>query len=79
MASGMLIWGQTVLQPHLHGIVFLIYWMTCFAFAFASIIIALMDVRAMLRNIKHQRATLVKRAAQSIEQPDETRCSNFAE
>ena len=30
LAVGMLIWGQTVLEPHLKGVVYLIYWFGCF-------------------------------------------------
>ncbi len=67
-ASGMLIWGHTILTPHLKGMGFLIYWTVCFLFTIASIVIALLDVRAMLRNIRNERAELFRRALRDIEQ-----------
>lgn len=72
MASGMLIWGHTILQSYLQGIPFVIYWGTCFAFTIASIVIALLDVRAMLRNIKVERMTLAKRTMREVQQAEQT-------
>ena len=76
MASGMLIWGHTILQSYLQGIPFVIYWGICFAFTIASIVIALLDVRAMLRNIKVERVTLAKRAMREIQQAEQTENAN---
>jgi len=68
VASGMLIWGHTILASYLKGIGFLIYWALCFLFTIASIVIALLDVRAMLRNIRNERKALLRRALKDIKQ-----------
>ena len=50
LASGMLIWGQTVLQDRLDGMTYLVYWAFCFLFTMAAVVVAtlhgilLMDV-----------------------------------
>jgi len=66
VASGMLIWGHTILEPHLKGLTFLIYWIVCFLFTIASIVIALWDVHAMLRNIRKERLNLFRHALKDI-------------
>jgi hypothetical protein len=66
VASGMLIWGRTILEPHLQGLGFLIYWIVCFFFTIASIVIALLDVHVMLRNIRKERLELFRRALKDI-------------
>ena len=66
VASGMLIWGHTILAPHLQGLGFLIYWVVCFLFTTASIIIALLDVNALLRNIRKERLEHFRRAMKDI-------------
>jgi len=68
VASGMLIWGHTILASHLKGLSFLIYWLVCFLFTIASIVIALLDARAMLRNIRKERLELFRRAMKDIKQ-----------
>ena len=71
VASGMLIWGHTILAPYLEGTGFLTYWLVCFAFAIASIIIALVDVHAILRNIRQERAALLRRVMRDIKEDTE--------
>jgi hypothetical protein len=44
MAIGLLAWGQTLLKPHLVGLVYLVYWLSCFAFVAFAILIALFDL-----------------------------------
>jgi hypothetical protein len=66
LAAGMLIWGHTFLESYLKGIGFLIYWMVCFFFTIASIVIALLDVRAVLRNVRSERMALLRRAMKDI-------------
>ena len=79
MAAGMLIWGQTILKPHLDGVPFIIYWTFCFLFTIAAVVIALLDVRAVRLRIKEERAELVARTLRDIEsqgknRSDETDC-----
>ena len=66
VTAGMLIWGHTILAPYLKGIGFLIYWMVCFLCTIASIVIALLDVHAVLRNIRSERMALLRRAMKDI-------------
>jgi len=67
MAAGMLIWGQTILQPYLDGIGFVLYWGLCFVFTISAILIALIDVRAVRQRVKNEHAELVARTLQEIE------------
>lgn len=66
MAAGMLIWGQTVLQPYLEGGWFLLYWFFCFGFTLGAIVIALIDVRAVRRRVKAEHRELLQRAIDDI-------------
>ncbi len=68
VAAGLLIWGQTILVPYLHGVVFLLYWLACFLFTIAAICIALLDVRAVRRRSKSERAELLRRTLEEIEE-----------
>jgi hypothetical protein len=71
VAAGMLIWGNTVLLPYLNGIGFIVYWLVCFLFTIASMVIALLDVRAVRRRIRNEHAELVQRTLKEIEQTKE--------
>jgi choline-glycine betaine transporter len=44
MAVGLLMWGQTLLKPHLHGLLYIVYWLACFAFVVLAMLIALFDM-----------------------------------
>ncbi|MEW6306416.1 MAG: hypothetical protein AB1705_23365 [Verrucomicrobiota bacterium] len=44
MAAGMLVWGESILKPHLKGLLFLVYWLGCFGFVLLAILIALFDL-----------------------------------
>jgi hypothetical protein len=68
VAAGMLIWGQTILKPHLEGVSFIIYWAFCFLFTIAAIFIALLDVRAVRRRSKEEHSDLIARTLQEIEE-----------
>ncbi len=68
VAGGMLIWGQTILAPHLKGWGFLIYWLICFFFTMAAIVIALLDVRAVRKKIRRQQQDLIE---QTLDELDE--------
>ena len=68
VAAGMLIWGQTVLLPHLRGVGFLIYWGICFLFTIGAIFIALLDVRAVRRRVRNEQAELLEQTMDDIKQ-----------
>lgn len=44
LAIGLLIWGQTLLKPHLHGLLFIVYWLACFAFTLLAMLTAMLDM-----------------------------------
>ena len=67
VAAGMLIWGQTLLQPYLQGLGFLIYWSFCFFFTFGAIFIALLDIRAMRRRTRREQRELLERTLSEVE------------
>ena len=73
VAAGMLIWGHTILLPHLEGMGFVVYWLLCFLFTITSIVIALLDARAVLQRIRKERAVLFQRALKEIEEDAEAR------
>ncbi|HEU0008252.1 MAG TPA: hypothetical protein VFT34_00390 [Verrucomicrobiae bacterium] len=72
MAGGMLIWGQTVLKPHLEGLAFLIYWAGCFLFTFAAIGIALLDMRAVRQRVRAEQESLIRRTLANLEKAEES-------
>jgi flagellar biosynthesis/type III secretory pathway M-ring protein FliF/YscJ len=67
LAGGMLIWGQTVLKPHLTRWGFLIYWLACFALTGLAILVALLDLRAVRRSIREQQKAMLERALTDAE------------
>jgi len=82
IAFGLLVWGETVLKPILTGFLFLIYWVGCFVFTIAAIVIALLDVRAVRRRTQAERRELLERSFQDIEKkkpdpPKPTQPENF--
>lgn len=70
LAAGMLIWGQTVLKPHLDGLGFLVYWGICFLLTFGAIFIALIDIIVMRRRTRREQRELLER---TLEQVDDNR------
>jgi len=67
MAFGMLVWGETVLKPFLHGVLFLIYWTVCFIFTCSAIVFALLDVRAVRKRVQAEQRDLLERTLADIE------------
>lgn len=63
MAGGLLIWGQTILKPHLgNGLGFLLYWLVCFSFTGLAILTALLDLRIIRCRTRDAQRDLFKRA-----------------
>ena len=67
VAAGMLIWGQTVLESHLRGLMFLIYWLVCFGFTIGAIVIALLDIRVLRRRTRDEQRKLVERTLEQVD------------
>ena len=63
----MLILGQTVLQPALAGIVFLLYWLVCLALTGLAILAALVDVRVTSLELKRQNRALLEQTVREIQ------------
>ena len=66
VSFAMMMWGQIVLQRHLAGVAFALYWSTCFGLSIVAVAIGILDVRAMLRNLKTERMALLRRAMRDI-------------
>lgn len=71
VSAGMLLCGQTFLQPHLEGFLFLVYWLSCLGFTCVTLVIALLDVRAVRRRIleehRQEQAALLRRTLADLE------------
>ena len=79
VAAGLLIWGQTVLKPYLDGLSFLLYWSACFLFTFATIIIALLDMRAVRRRTQAEQQDLIRRTLADAEPKQKDKSVNVEE
>jgi hypothetical protein len=67
LAAALLIWGQTVLKPHLDGWLYLIYWSLCFLFTIGAIIIALIDIRTLRKRTRQEHRDLLERTLEEVE------------
>ena len=67
LAVVLLIWGRTLLQPHLNGIAFILYWLACLGIIVLTMGIALWDIWVMRRRWRRQQDELVKRTLMEIE------------
>ena len=61
IAAGMLIWGQTILKPHLEGLGFVLYWLACMTFTGLALVTALLDIWAVRRRTREQQRDLLQR------------------
>jgi hypothetical protein len=75
MAFGLLVWGQTVLRPHLDGFGFLLYWLACFLFTAASIVTAILDVRATRRRTRAEHRELIAKTLEEVDEDAQRRGS----
>ncbi len=58
LASGMLVWGQTVLKSYLAGWWFLMYWLVCFMFTGLAMLVALLDIWVVRRRIRETQTNI---------------------
>jgi hypothetical protein len=63
----MLVSGETFFKNKLSLIGYLVYWVCCFAFTIAAIIIAFRDVRAIGRNVRKDHRELFDATLREIE------------
>jgi hypothetical protein len=66
LAAGMLIWGQTILRPYLHGGVFVVYWLVCLVLTGLAMVVALLDARATRLRVRSQQQELLRRAIEDV-------------
>lgn len=66
-ALGMLVAGQTILKSGLQDIGFLVYWLICFVFTGAAIVVAYLDVRSLRRRGKREARELIETTFSQIE------------
>jgi membrane protein implicated in regulation of membrane protease activity len=66
-ALGMLIGGETVLKGKLGGLGFMFYWLACLAFTCLAIVIAVLDARALRRQIHEAQHELFDATLKQIE------------
>jgi membrane protein implicated in regulation of membrane protease activity len=67
ISGGMLIWGQTLLKPHLTDIAFVVYWLVCLFFTALAMVTALLDVRAVRRRTRDQQRELFRHTLNDIQ------------
>ena len=68
LASGLLIWGQTILKPILTDGWFVLYWGICFLFTFSAIVIALIDLWMVRRSTREEQSALLEKTLEEIRQ-----------
>jgi len=61
LAGGMLVWGQTWLQPYLTGWSFVVYWAACFMLTASAMVVALLDMRMVRRRMEQEHRELLRR------------------
>jgi hypothetical protein len=76
LAAGLLIWGQTVLKPHLEGILYLAYWALCFLLTICAVVIALWDVRVLRNRTRREHRALIERTLEEVEEQRPPRKKN---
>lgn len=67
VAGGMLIWGLTVLRPHLRGWGFVAYWFVCFGFTVGAMGFALLDLWVIRLRTREEHRRLVQRTLEDVE------------
>ncbi len=72
-AVGMLIGGETVLEGKLGGLVFVFYWLVCFALTGLAILIAFLDARALQSRTRREERDLFAATLKEIETEAKTR------
>jgi hypothetical protein len=64
LAGGLMLWGFTFLAPALvrNPVIFIIYWLTCFALTIISFSIAIYDMMVVRRRIRDEQRNAFHRA-----------------
>ena len=72
LAGGQLVWGFTLLAPHLAGRTFVLYWLACFLFAGLALLVAVLDLFAIRRHARKSRRELFRRTIERLATEHET-------
>tara|TARA_A100001037_G_scaffold250049_1_gene232961 strand:+ start:191 stop:493 length:303 start_codon:yes stop_codon:yes gene_type:complete len=62
LAIGMLVWGQTLLKPHLRGLSYLVYWLVCFGLTTLALLTAVLDLWVVRLRQRRSEKEAVKQA-----------------
>ena len=80
IAAVMLVLGQTVLKAHLRQQAFVYYWLTCTIITGFTLLIALLDMRAVRRRSRQEERNLIQDVFRDItEQKDKKGSSSKPE
>jgi hypothetical protein len=66
ISAGMLIVGQTALRDKLQGKVFIYYWLACMVMTCVTLMIALLDLRAVRLRSRREQTELIEEALRAI-------------
>jgi hypothetical protein len=66
VSAGMLVVGETWLKDRLDGETFLYYWLTCIIVTCLTMMIALLDFRAVRLRSRREQGELIKETLQTI-------------
>ena len=79
VSFAMMMWGQIVLQAELSGVAFVLYWGACFLVSMTAVVMAVLDVRRVLREIRAERMVALRRAVRGIKRPEQCADGSLAE
>ena len=71
VSFAMMIWGQIVFASKLNGIRGALYWAVCFAFSVTAVVMGFLDVRRLLREVRAERMSSMRRTMRAIKRPEE--------
>lgn len=66
VSAAMLILGETVFKARLEGQAFIYYWLGCMVLTFATLVIALLDLRAVRLRSRREQTKLIEEALRAI-------------
>ena len=66
VSAGMLVLGQTMLKERLQGRTFIYYYLVCMAMTFLTLLIALLDLRAVRLRSRREQTRLIEEALRAV-------------
>jgi uncharacterized membrane protein YhaH (DUF805 family) len=76
LAAALLIWGQTLLKPHLQGGWFILYWGVCSLLTLLAMATALLDMLILRRRARDEHRDLIQRSFGEPKDEPAERASN---